>query len=87
MFKINRYRYIDTTSKVKFDIFARELETAEKIAEEVNKLSKYKIRKQKIFFAKQIYTDYPPYELEQMQMDSVEAMRTKNECFKNSASS
>lgn len=75
MFRINRYRYVDTTNKVKFDIFARKLETAEKIAEEVNKVSKYKIRKQKIFFVKQMYTNYPPHELEQMQIDSVETMK------------
>ena len=79
MFKINRYRYVDTSSKVKFVIYARKLETAEQIAEAVNSLSVYKIRKKIFFFVKQIYTDIPPYELECMQLDSVEEMRKKLE--------
>ena len=82
MFKINRYNYVDTTSKLRFAIYARTLETAEKIAEGINSLCEYKIRKRKIFFIKPMFTDIPPYELEQAQFECVEDWKEKMEAKK-----
>ena len=71
MFKINRYRYIDKDSGLSFVIYARHIDTAYKIVELVNNTYGYKLHKKRMFFVKQIYVDVPPYELEQMQLDSL----------------
>ena len=72
MFKINMYRYIDTTSGLGFVIYARTLETAEKIKEAINNAYGYKLRKRRLFFIKHMLTDAPPYEVEMAQFDGID---------------
>ena len=72
MFKINMYRYIDTTSGLGFVIYVRTLETAEKIKDAINNAYGYKLRKRRLFFIKHMLTDIPPYELEMAQFDGID---------------
>lgn len=77
MFAINRYRYIDTITGAPFDIFARKLEFAEELVGRINCMPQFKLRRKKLFFAKKMLTDMPPYELEQAQKDCVEEWEEK----------
>lgn len=77
MFRINRYRYIDTISHAPFDIFARKLEDAEEMAERINCMTQYKLRKKRIFFKKRMWTDIPPLELEQAQLATIKEWEDK----------
>lgn len=77
LFRITRYRYIDTTSGAVFDIFGRTYEFAHELAERINCLSQYKLREKRLFFKKKMWTDLPPYELEQAQVECVEEWEEK----------
>ena len=77
MFAINRYIYIDKRVKTKWEIFSRTIELADQLAERISKLGIYSLRRVKIGFCKRVMVEFPPYELEQAQIDYVEKLETK----------
>ena len=77
MFKINKYRYVDVKTRSKFDIFARNVEFADKLVERVNALGVFNLRRAKIFFCRAMISDIPPYEIEQEQVATIECWEEK----------
>ena len=77
MFKIYRFIYVDKKQHIKWEIFARTAELADKLADSVTNLGVYKLQRARIGFSKLVMTEYPPYELEQVQEEYVQKMELK----------
>lgn len=72
MFHINRYRYIG--KGIRFEIYARTAETADKLIARINAITDYKLRRKWFGFCKHFMTDTPPYEIEQAQEEGIVEM-------------
>ena len=70
----NRYIYIDKKKKIKFEIFARTVDTADELANKMSIVTNYKLIRAKLFFKTPVLVEIPPYELEQAQMEYVEGL-------------
>ena len=77
MFKIYRCIYIDKKVRIKWEIFGRTVEFTDGLAQRISNLGIYSLRRAKIGFCKPVYTEWPPYELEQAQEEYVEDMESK----------
>ena len=77
LFSINRYMYVDVNAHSKHVIYARNMEFADELAKRISALGIFKLRRAKIFFAKKLVTDIPPYEIEQEQLSTVESWEEK----------
>ena len=73
-YRINRYHYIDRKIGIKFEIFARRDEFADELARRISTICKYNLRRQRLFFKKEVFVDIPPYELEQEEVEYVEEL-------------
>lgn len=77
MFKIYKCIYVDKKAHIKWEIFGRTTEFTDGLAKRISNLGIYNLRRTKIGFCKLVYTEYPPYELEQAQEEYVENMEEK----------
>ena len=77
MFKIYKCHYIDKKAHIKWEIFGRTTEFTDDLAKRITDLGIYNLRRTRIRFSKLVYTEYPPYELEQAQEEYVRALETK----------
>ena len=77
MFKIYRCHYKDKKSRIKWEIFGRTTEFTDGLAKRISDLGVYTLRRTKIGFCRLVYTELPPYELEQAQEEYVEDMESK----------
>ena len=77
MFKIYRCHYIDKKAHIKWEIFGRTTEFTDGLAKRISNLGIYSLRRTRIGFYKPVYTEWPPYELEQAQEEYVEDMENK----------
>ncbi len=73
-YHINRYIYIDKKKNIKFEIFARTVETADELANKMSSVTNYKLIKAKLFFKTSVLVEIPPYELEQAQMEYIKQL-------------
>ena len=71
MFRIYRCHYIDKKAHIKWEIFGRTTEFTDGLAKRISNLGIYSLRRTRIGFCKLVYTEYPPYELEQAQEEYV----------------
>ncbi len=78
MFKIYKCHYIDKKTCIKWEIFGRSTEFTDKLAKRISKLGVYNLRRTKIGFCKLVYTEWPPYELEQAQEEYVTKIEEMN---------
>ena len=74
MFKIYKCHYIDKKVRIKWEIFGRTTEFTDGLAKRISNLGIYNLRRTRIGFCKPVYTEWPPYELEQAQEEYVEDM-------------
>lgn len=72
MFHINRYRYIG--KGVRYEIFARTADFADKLISRINAITDYKLRRKWFGFCTSFMTDTPPYDIEQAQDEGIEEM-------------
>ena len=77
MFKIYKCHYIDKKAHIKWEIFGRTTEFTDGLAKRISNLGVYSLRRTRIGFCKPVYTEYPPYELEQAQVEYVDDMENK----------
>ena len=71
-FEIYRFIYVDKETGMKFEIYARKEETADRIANLDSELhGVFQWRRRRFFFKKKIMINVPPYELELEQEDYV----------------
>ena len=77
MFVINRYVYVDRSTRNKFAVFSRTVELADELIKRVNNLGVYSLRRAKIGFVKVHHTELPPYEVEQEQIKTIEVWEAK----------
>ena len=77
MLKINRYKYVDVNTRSKFEVFARNVDFADKLIERVNALGVFTLRRAKLFFCRAMKSDIPPYEIEQEQISTIEDWEAK----------
>ncbi len=78
MFKIYRCIYVDKKVHIKWEIFGRSVVFTDKLADRISSLGIYSLRRARIGFCKLVYTEWPPYELEQAQEEYVEEMERKS---------
>ena len=74
MIKIYEFRYKDKKSGLGFVFYARKEEFADSLAAKITALGIYNLKRKRIHFKKQGYTEIPPYELELEQEAYVEEM-------------
>ena len=74
MFKIYEFRYKDRNSGIGFVFYARSEVFADRLASRITALGMYNLRRKKIGYKKEYYTEIPPYELELEQEEYVEDM-------------
>ena len=74
MFKIFRFVYIDRNARIKWEIFARNVSLADQLASRITNLGIHSLKRKRIGFCKPVLTEWPPYELEQAQVEYVEEM-------------
>ena len=77
MFKIYKCHYIDKKAHIKWEIFGRTTEFTDGLAKRISNIGVYSLRRTRIGFCKPVYTEYPPYELEQAQVEYVDDMENK----------
>ena len=77
MFKIYKCHYVDKKARIKWEIFGRTVEFTDGLANRISNLGVYHLRRTRIGFCKIVYTEYPPYELEQAQEVYVENIENK----------
>ena len=77
MLKIYKCHYIDRKARIKWEIFGRTAEFTDGLAKRISSLGIYNLRRAKIGFCKLVYTEWPPYELEQAQEEYVKDMEIK----------
>lgn len=72
-YELYQFTYIDRSSKCKFSVFARTIETANEIVkiENTNNTTFNWVPK-KIGFIKKVISKIPPYELESIQLECAE---------------
>lgn len=71
-FEINSYIYVDKKTRNKFNILARNVEFADKLAERISNLGVFNLRRAKIRFCRKMVTEIGPYEIEKEQLKNVE---------------
>jgi len=76
-YKINRYHYIDRKVGIRFVIYARKDEFADELSKRISKVFSYNLRRTRIFFKKEVYTEIPPYELELAQEEYVDEVEER----------
>ena len=75
MFKVYKCIYVDKKSRIKLEIFGRTIEFTDELAKRVSNLGLYNLRRAKMGFCKLVYTEWPPYELEQAQEEYLEELK------------
>lgn len=73
MFKIYKFSYFDKEVQLGWVFYARTEPFADMLADRIARMG-YKPRRKRIGFKKQVFTEIPPYELEQSQIEYVENM-------------
>lgn len=71
MFSINKYRYVDVKTRNKFEVFARDVDFADKLIERINNLGVFNLRRAKFRFCRKMITELEPYRIEQEQQETV----------------
>ena len=77
-FKIYRCIYVDRKAHIKWEIFGRTIEFTDSLANRMSNIGLYKLKRARIGFCKLVYTEWPPYELEQAQVEYVERIEIKH---------
>lgn len=79
MFKIYRCYYIDKKAHIKWEIFGRTTAFTDSLAQRITNLGIHHLKRKRIGFCKLVYTEWPPYELEQAQDEYVEELEEKQQ--------
>ena len=79
MYYINKYTYVDTKKKFKFEVYSRTVEFADNLVEKVNKLGMFNSRKKKIRFCIPMVTEDPPYQIELEQYEAIQTWQNNKQ--------
>lgn len=77
MFSINKYKYVDVNTRNKFEVFARDVNFADRLIERINNLGVFNLRRAKFRFCRKMATDLEPYRIEQEQEETVKGWEEK----------
>ena len=80
LYHTKHFRYLSHNKETKgigFSVYARTREFADKLVERINKALDYNLKPKRFGFCKTFYTDTPPYELEQAQLEGVEEIERR----------